>query len=218
MYIRRKVFSTYIDEETGEEKLFSVNEIISEDEYVERLYAETAKEEKKKKVGLSNIDSHRGLGRSLAIGQLPGAIAAHAGKKAANKADEEGKSDDEIIKEASKAGRKRGMKIGALQTGAATLGTAGLGAIIGRGNGHNRIMLEDLRNLSNYEARLDPQVKKNLLKEYTKTGAKRGAILGAAVGLAGGALTTAAGHYGARKNAEKRLEKRNALENEINSK
>lgn len=36
MYIRRKVFSTYINEETGEEKLFSTTEIISEESYLEQ--------------------------------------------------------------------------------------------------------------------------------------------------------------------------------------
>ena len=40
MYIRRKVFSTYIDE-TGEEKLFSTTEIMSEESYLERLYSES---------------------------------------------------------------------------------------------------------------------------------------------------------------------------------
>ena len=40
MYIRRKVFSSVIDEETGEEKLFSTTEFINEDTYLEqREYA-----------------------------------------------------------------------------------------------------------------------------------------------------------------------------------
>ena len=34
MYIRRKVFSRAIDHETGEERLFSVNEVISEEAYL----------------------------------------------------------------------------------------------------------------------------------------------------------------------------------------
>ena len=218
MYIRRKVFSTYIDEETGEEKLFSVNEIISEDEYVERLYAETAKEEKKKKIGLSPlIDSHRGLGRSLLIGGLPGAISAHAGKRAANKADEEGKSDGEIIREASKAGRRRGMKIGALEAGAATLIGAGIGAGSARHEGLRRIKSENFRRAGKtmVEA-VDPRVKKRFLNKCTKAGAKIGAAAGVGFGLVRGASIAAAGHYGARKNTERRLERRSALENEVN--
>ena len=46
MYIRRKVFSTYIDEETGEEKLFSTTEIMSEESYLEKLYSENEPEQK----------------------------------------------------------------------------------------------------------------------------------------------------------------------------
>ena len=36
MYIRRKVFSSIIDEETGEERLFSTTEFINEDTYLEQ--------------------------------------------------------------------------------------------------------------------------------------------------------------------------------------
>ena len=46
MYIRRKVFSAYIDEETGEEKLFSTTEIMSEESYLEKLYSESEPEQK----------------------------------------------------------------------------------------------------------------------------------------------------------------------------
>ena len=38
MYIRRKVYSTAIDE-NGEEKLFSTTEIMSEESYIEKLYS-----------------------------------------------------------------------------------------------------------------------------------------------------------------------------------
>ena len=57
MYIRRKVFSVAYDEATGEEKLFSTTEIMSEESYIEKLYAEAEAEDKK---------SHRG--RNIAIG------------------------------------------------------------------------------------------------------------------------------------------------------
>lgn len=45
MYIRRKVFSTYIDE-NGEEKLFSTTEIMSEESYLEKLYSENELEQR----------------------------------------------------------------------------------------------------------------------------------------------------------------------------
>jgi hypothetical protein len=47
MYIRRKVFSVAVDQATGEEKLFSVNEVISEESY-QRMFAEAEEEEPKK--------------------------------------------------------------------------------------------------------------------------------------------------------------------------
>ena len=39
MYIRRKVFSTYIDE-NGEERLFSTTELVDEETYLEKIYSE----------------------------------------------------------------------------------------------------------------------------------------------------------------------------------
>ena len=46
MYIRRKVFSIAYDEATGEEKLFSTTEIMSEESYLEKLYSESEPEQK----------------------------------------------------------------------------------------------------------------------------------------------------------------------------
>lgn len=45
MYIRRKVFSTYVDEVSGEEKMFSTTEYIDEESYVESLYSEAEEKE-----------------------------------------------------------------------------------------------------------------------------------------------------------------------------
>ena len=45
MLIKRNVYFSAVDEETGEEKLFSVNEIMTEEEYLERLYSETEAEQ-----------------------------------------------------------------------------------------------------------------------------------------------------------------------------
>ena len=62
MYIRRKVFSVAYDEATGEEKLFSTTEIMSEEAYIEKLYAEAEKPTHKKIRGGSNariwMDKH----------------------------------------------------------------------------------------------------------------------------------------------------------------
>ena len=63
MYIRRKVFSVAYDEVTGEEKLFSTTEILSEDAYMEKLYAEVEEEEKKNRIKGSAI----GTGAATAI-------------------------------------------------------------------------------------------------------------------------------------------------------
>ena len=39
MYIKKNTVFSYFDEEAGEERQYSVNEILSEDEYRERMYA-----------------------------------------------------------------------------------------------------------------------------------------------------------------------------------
>ena len=102
MYIRRKVFSLLHDE-TGEERYFSTTEINLEDAE-ERIFSVN------EEVSLEDVKSHKGLKRALAAGLLTldaggGLIGGYAGKKAADKADKEGKSDEEILKEARKAGR-----------------------------------------------------------------------------------------------------------------
>lgn len=44
MLIKRNVYFSAIDQETGEERLFSVNEVLDEETYLERLYSEQQKE------------------------------------------------------------------------------------------------------------------------------------------------------------------------------
>lgn len=85
---------------------------------VKRIRFYSDGEKKGKRIKLSDIESHRGLGRSFLLGGFQGAVGGYAGKKEADKADEEGASDSEIIRRAG----KKGLKIGAA-TG------AGLGAI-----------------------------------------------------------------------------------------
>lgn len=76
-----------------------------------RFYSDGEKMEKR--IKLSDIKSHRGLGRSLVFGGLHGALGGLAGNKEADIADEEGASDAEIIRRASKKGAKTGGAIGA---------------------------------------------------------------------------------------------------------
>ena len=94
MYIRRKVFSVLLDE-TGEERLYSVNETILED----RIFANKEEEEPKK----------GGKGKKIALG-IAGAVATTAagayaakkgylGKKAADKV-------NKVIMKHSKEGGK----------------------------------------------------------------------------------------------------------------
>lgn len=122
MYIRRKVFSL-LQDETGKERYFSTTDVTLENEK-ERTFsvAEGLEEkdfsDKKEKVDLKDVKSHKGLKRALAAGLTGldaggGLAGGYVGKKAANKADKEGKSDEEILKEARKAGRNVGIGVGA---------------------------------------------------------------------------------------------------------
>lgn len=57
MLIKRNVYFSAVDQETGEEKLFSVNEILTENEYLERVFSDKPEEKKSKstKKGLAAI-------------------------------------------------------------------------------------------------------------------------------------------------------------------
>ena len=117
MYIRRKVFSL-LQDETGEERYFSTTDFEISGDAEERIFSKKNKK-KRERVDLEDVESHRGLGRSLLIGGLPGAVGAYTGKDAANKAAKEGKSDEEVVKAASKRGRNVGAALGAAGTLAA---------------------------------------------------------------------------------------------------
>lgn len=71
-------------------------------------------EDGNKRVGLNSIESHRGGGRSIVIGGIPGLIGMSRGKKVADRADKEGKSDTQILKESSRAGAKTGALAGGI--------------------------------------------------------------------------------------------------------
>lgn len=72
MYIRRKVFSR-IQDEVGEVKLFSTTDYEMNENMEVRLFAEK-KKERGHRIALKDFESHRGLGRSLLIGDVGGAL------------------------------------------------------------------------------------------------------------------------------------------------
>ena len=80
---------------------------------VKRIRFYSDGEKKERRIKLSDIQSHRGLGRSLFFGGLQGALGGLAEKNEADIADKEGASDAEIIRRASKKGAKTGGAIGA---------------------------------------------------------------------------------------------------------
>ncbi len=140
-----------------------------------------------KKISLKSVKSHRGLGRSLALGYLPASLAARSTKKLANKLDEEGASEAEIIEKVGKAGGKRGAIANAATFG--TLGAANGGAL--------GLLAADA------------------LKKSTKKGAIAGSILGGVAGLSTAVPGYIAGKMGAKKNAQDRLRKRRELERDL---
>lgn len=154
---------------------------------VKRIRFYSDGEKKEKRIKLSDIQSHRGLGRALLLGGgiVPGAFAGYAGKRAADEADEEGLSDVEI----KKAATKRGAKVGAM-LGGATVGA--LGGLSGVALSHR-------------------------IAKKLGTKARIGVGLASAVGsgLGGAAVGALGGYLGADKNTRTRLKKRKDLENSM---
>ena len=86
MYIRRKVFSTVIDE-NGEERYFSTNEIINEEDYLEEVMysGEPPNEELVKDLNNRKYKRNNTIGYGVAgagLGAAAGAAAALRGKNA----------------------------------------------------------------------------------------------------------------------------------------
>jgi hypothetical protein len=126
MLIKRNVYFSAVDQETGEERLFSVNEIMTEDEYLERMYSEEQGEfgdKPKKKNLIGNQSSYRGNGRAYVLGNYGGVIGRAAGNHAATKAARQGKSDEEVMDRGKKvAGRVGGAAGAGLAAGATYIG------------------------------------------------------------------------------------------------
>ncbi len=145
-----------------------------------------------KKVSLKHVGSHRGMRRALGLGD-PFGVGVSAGVKKANKLDEEGKSDEEILRGAKKAAAKKGALVNGALTGG-TLGT--LGGLAGAAASYYL-------------------TKGKIKPAHVLKGAGIGAAVGAGVGAGAGAT---GGYFGAKKNTEDRLAKRKALQEEINKK
>jgi hypothetical protein len=154
---------------------------------VKRIRFYSDGESKKKRIKLSEIKSHRGLGRSMLLGGgiMPGAIAGYVGKKAAEEADEQGLSDWEIKKAATEKGTKAGALLG-----------GGLGLASGLSS-----------------AALSQRIAKQLGVKGGGTAAALATAAGA--GLSGAAVGALGGYLGAEKNTRTRLKKRRDLENSM---
>ena len=106
------------DESNGEEKLFSVNETLLEG------YEFVDEKEFSEKVNLEDVESHRGLKRAIITAPITAGgslIGGYLSKRAADKLDKEGASDEKIIRGA----RKRGLEAGAI-SGAVVGGVASI--------------------------------------------------------------------------------------------
>jgi hypothetical protein len=112
MLIKRNTYFSAIDQETGEERLFSVNEILDEETYLERLYSET--KENKKKNPVADKSSYRGNGRAYLIAGNPGIIGRAVGNHVATKAAKEGAGNKEVMERGTKAAGKTGAVLGAV--------------------------------------------------------------------------------------------------------
>lgn len=145
MYIRRKVFSTYIDEETGEEKMFSVNEIVSEEAYLEQHQFSEEKKEKKlragDKIGIwsqKHLNTKKGREAVIEAYDQEGPRNSHKlGKESAKWSGAAGAATGAIVGGVlgHRMGGKKGAALGALAGGAgygaATAGAGYVGTRVG---------------------------------------------------------------------------------------
>lgn len=155
-------------------------------EYKQAQFANSDEERAEERKGRKLENSHRGLGRSLILGGgVPGAGGAYIAKKGMDKDWEEGKSEKEIVSNATKRGAASGAAIGALGAGISGLA----------------LKKNVIRNLTIGGA--TPSVAKKLANRNIAS-----SIVGsAAIGALGAGL-------GARKNAKSRLEKTRARKEE----
>lgn len=151
-----------------------------------------ARRQARKGYGLQ--DSHRGLGRSLVLGGLEGALGAYGTKDQVDEDYRKGLSEEDIISNAGRSGRNKGALIGGV-TGAAAGG--GLGYLLGKSANMGG---DELIEMLNGKETAESKFLKNL---SPKKAALLGAgVLGTGVALRGGL----GGYFGAKKNARERLD------------
>lgn len=142
------------------------------------------KNHRKHKIRLEDIESHRGLGRSILLGGGIGGggmIGGYLSKEKADDLDREGKSDGDIKRGATRHGRNTGAIAGALIGG---LGAAASASLINKSSIYRSLGIK----------------------------AAHPFISGAQGAVSGGLIGALGGHLGAKKNVEKRLAKRKELE------
>ena len=153
MLIKRNVYFSAVDEETGEEKLFSVNEIMTEEEYLERMYSEEQREfgakskalalfapgayqaKEAAKYGYDDEEYKKKRGGYALKGFLTPGTATYM-KKKAEKMAEEGKSKEEIREMLENRGKYHSKgRIAAGVAEALTGQAGGVGTAVAQGVG-----------------------------------------------------------------------------------
>lgn len=173
MYIRRKVFSL-LQNEAGEVKTFSTTDYELNENNEVRMFSSNEKKNSHK-VALEDVNSHRGLGRAILLSPIDaggGLVGGYAAKDEADKADQEGADDKEIIRRVGKKGKKYGAiaggTIGALRTSKAGLPGMAIGGAIGAGlgalGGRNAARVNTKARLKK-RARMEEKLEKNEKKD-----------------------------------------------------
>lgn len=218
MLIKRNVYFSAVDQETGEEKLFSVNELLTEDEYLERLYSNSKKEDKPKKNLIANQSSSRGNIRAGLIGGNSAVIGRAVGNHAATKAARKGANDEEVMERGKKVAGRTGAALGAAAGAGSVAYTAkqavdAAGGVKDLGNEVKKAVGRQAKKVS--QAALEKgnkktyKIAKNIQKAVGHaSGSKVGkAVVGGTV-AAGAAAGALAGGLGARSGVKKAIKER----------
>lgn len=86
MLIKRNVYFSAIDQETGEERLFSVSEILTEEEYQERIFSESNEKMSSRKKAAIAAGAVLGTGAAIVGGKKYGRALETSGAKILNNA------------------------------------------------------------------------------------------------------------------------------------
>ena len=157
-----------------------------------------------KKASLKDVDSDKGIGRAIILSPFDkggGLVGGYVSKKEADKADDEGATDDEILRRARNKGLKAGAITGAAVSAAAYKPLNYVGEKYGL-----KLANKALKKINIKIEEKQPTVKKG----KGLRGIARGVIIGSALGALGG-------RNAASVNTKDRLRKRSAKENEQNN-